>query len=504
MTVVGSDGTVLADSNEDSATMENHASRPEIAAALQGRTGEARRVSQTEGSEQLYVAVPATVAGTAGAVRVSEEIASIDRVAARARRVGIILLVLALGLAAAIAAVVSRGLAEPIRELSAAAERMAAGDLGAEIPRPAGELGVLADSLGEVRRQIRLRIDELEAEQANMRSALDGFQDAVFLLHGDEIRFANAAACTLFRAPADGWRGRGVRDVGLPVSLAARIVDLLGREEPFSEDVPPEPTGRSLRLSTVPLNPVEGSARTLVVLSDITERVQLERMRRDFVANASHELKTPAAGIQLLAESAADAAADGDEAQAIVFARQIATESSRLQRLVRDLLDLSRLETTPSAESIANVREAVGNAMLGHQSAAAARGLYVRFDDSKMADQDAFVVADPTDLAVALDNLLDNAITYTEAGGVSVSIEATADTLRLRVEDTGIGMPEDELPRIFERFYRVDRARSRDSGGTGLGLALVRHAIERSGGTVAVESKPGSGTAFNLVFRRAL
>lgn len=503
VTIVAADGTVLADSRDDPTEMDNHANRPEIAAALENRIGKAQRVSRTEGTEQLYVAVPASRAGARVAIRTSERVASIERLVVRSRRLGALLLVVALALAVVIAAAVSRSLADPVQRLASAAERMAAGDLGVEIPRPSGELGVLGDSLAELRRQMRARIEDLEAEQRSMRSVLDGLDDAVFLLHGDVIQFANRAASELFRMPVGGWRNHDLDSAELPASLTARIKELLGAPEPLAEELSPDPTGRTLRLAVVPLDGSDAGPRTLVVISDVTERARLDRVRRDFVANASHELKTPVAGIQLLAESVAHAAADGDEGQALAFARQIEEHSSRLQRLVKDLLDLSRLESAAMPDTITDVREVVRNALTGHSSAAAGRDLTLEFDDSSTATEDVYVKADSTDFAVAIDNLLDNAITYTERGGVRIELEADADAVRLSVVDTGIGIPEKDLPRIFERFYRVDRARSRDSGGTGLGLALVRHMVEHSGGTVSVESELGSGSRFTLSFVRA-
>lgn len=502
VTIVAGDGAVLADSEEDPTRMENHATRPEVAAALSGRAGREQRVSRTEGVEQVYVALPAMIEGERVAVRVSERTATIDAVAERARRRGLLLLVAVLALAAVIAVVVNRGLVEPVERLSAAAKRMAAGDLSADVQRTSGELGVLADALSNMRSQIRARIDDLEAEERNLRSVLDGLDDAVFLLSEGEILFANSAAERMF-GTGRTWRHRDVGDAGLPVSVVAWVRSALHDNKQRAEELVPDPTGRSLRLSFVPLHPEDPSARAIVVVADVTERARLEHVRRDFVANASHELKTPVAGIQLLAESAANAASDGDDAQALAFAQQIVSETSRLQRLVRDLLDLSRLDTTPAPGAVADVRAVAENALIGHRPAAASRMLSLEFDDSSVKTEDVFVAGDPTDLAVALDNLLDNALAYTEEGGVVVRIEGAAGKVIITVEDTGIGIPEEDLPRIFERFYRVDRARTRESGGTGLGLSLVKHAVERSGGSVSVQSEVGVGTAFRLEFTRA-
>jgi two-component system, OmpR family, phosphate regulon sensor histidine kinase PhoR len=269
-------------------------------------------------------------------------------------------------------------------------------------------------------------------------------------------------------------------------------------------ELEPDPTGRALRIIVAPLEPGVPGTRTIVVISDITERARLERVRRDFVANASHELKTPVAGIRLLAESAETAAADGDDEQAVAFARQIATEIERLQRLVGDLLDLSRLESAPAPDAICDLRVVVDNAVVSHRAAAFRKGLDLEIDLSAVRDTDVFAAADPTDVAIALDNLLDNAIAYTEAGAVSVAVDTDESYVTVSVADTGSGIPAEELPRIFERFYRVDRGRSRDSGGTGLGLALVRHVVERSDGSVNVTSELGSGSTFTLRLRRAV
>jgi len=503
MTLVAADGTVVADTENDPAAMENHAGRPEVAAALAGEVGSARRVSQTEGIEQVYVAVPVTFEGANGALRVSQPLADIREFAARARRVALGLLLVAVTAVVVLTFRLSGQAAGPVQRLSQAAQAMAAGNLATVIPEESGELAVLSRSLAELREQMQRRLDELSAEQRNLRSVLDGLTDAVFLLHDVDIVFANSAAGRLFRMPPGGWRGTPLAGTALPASLQELIAEGVRADEPRASDWGPDPSGRTLRVSVLPLNHTDAFRRTIVVVSDTTERTHLDRIRRDFVANASHELKTPTAAIHLLAESAAHAARDGDTDTALAFALQIEQESARLGRLVADLLDLSRLEAMPTPDSVTDVRQAVANAVLAHGRAAADGGLEIVTDFDAVTGVDLFVRADPTDLAIALDNLLDNAIAYTEHGGVTVSAQAEADTVRISVSDTGLGIPEADLPRIFERFYRVDRARSRRSGGTGLGLALVKHVVERSGGMVEVSSEVGRGTTFTISLPRA-
>jgi len=504
LTIVAADGHVLADSQSDASTMANHKNRPEIAAALAGRVGSDRRTSATQGTQQLYVAVPATFHGHPVAVRVSQSMAQIDSLAQTSRRVGLALLLAALIIALAVATWASGAASRPIRQLSAVAERMAGGNLSTEIPAVPADLEALASALETLRRQMRSRLDALESEQRTLRTALDGLSDAVFLLEGERIRFANDAASRLFRAPGAGWRDNAIDEAGLPASLSAAICGRIGSARPYAAELEPDPLGTTLRLLVLPLEPSAENLRTLVVVSDVTDRARLERVRRDFVANASHELKTPVAGIQLLAESAETAARDGDVTQSLEFTRQIEAEASRLKRLVSDLLDLSRLESAPAPGVITDMRQAVDNAIAGHRGAAGRHGLALNVDLSAIRGVDVFVAAEPTDVAIALDNLLDNAIAYTENGSVEVRVKATEASVRIKVTDTGPGIGAEHLGRIFERFYRIDRARSRESGGTGLGLALVRHVVERSGGSVAVASEVGAGTTFTVTLPRAL
>jgi two-component system phosphate regulon sensor histidine kinase PhoR len=504
VTIVALDGRVLGDSENDPAKMANHRDRPEVAAAIAGRIGADLRTSATEGVQQLYVALLAKLDGRPVVVRVSQSISEIESIAATSRRLGLTLLIAALVMAAAVAGWASSAASKPIAQLSGVAQRMAGGNLSADVPSDVPtDLHVLATALETLRRQMRSRLDALEAEQRTLRTALDGLSDAVFLLEDDTIRYANDAAGRIFRTPAAGWRDQAVDDVGLPAPLSSAIEEHAFSERPFSAELEPDPTGTTLRLLVLPLERTNQSTRALAVVSDVTERAQLERVRRDFVANASHELKTPVAGIQLLAESAGTAAEDGDVEQSLAFTRQIEAEASRLKRLVADLLDLSRLESATSTDAITDVRAAVGNAVAGHRSTASRRGLLLDVDLSNVRGEDVFVCAEATDVAVALDNLLDNGIAYTEQGGVRIVVRASENNVLIEVSDTGPGIASEHLARIFERFYRVDRARSRERGGTGLGLALVRHVVERSGGSIAVSSEVGVGTTFRIRLPRA-
>ncbi|MDO8914613.1 MAG: ATP-binding protein [Coriobacteriia bacterium] len=502
-TIVATDGTVLADTAEMPARMANHAGRPEVSAALAGRVGFDTRLSATTGTEQMYVAVPARFEGRLVALRVAEPVAVIAELAATARRTGFALLAVTLIAAFAVAARVSRSASQPVVRLKRAAEAMAAGDLRTPVPATTGELAGLADALGSLRDQMRARLGELEQGRDTLRAVLDGLEDAVLLFEGESVRVANAASSRMFRAPAAGWESARLAGAGLPASLTATIAGALARRSDLMTDVGPDPENRFFRVTALPLDPADRSPRMLVVISDVTATRRLDQVRRDFVANASHELKTPTAAIQLLAESATTAAEDGETEIALVFAGQMRDEADRLRHLVVDLLDLSRLESTPAPGTITDVRAALANALAAHRASAGLAGLSIRADDSAVVGLDVYVSAEPADTAVALDNLLANAIAYTEEGEAVVRVTADETTVTIAVSDTGVGIPAEHLGRVFERFYRVDGARSRMSGGTGLGLALVKHVAERSGGSVEIASTVGEGTTVTLHLPRA-
>lgn len=228
---------------------------------------------------------------------------------------------------------------------------------------------------------------------------------------------------------------------------------------------------------------------------------RLERVRSDFVANASHELKTPVAGIRLLSDAITSASEDGDLDKTRMFAQRLDSEASRLQHLVTDLLDLSRLEsqeTHPGAAIRSDLHSAMTTSLEAHRSLAERRGIALHLEDGSVPSDNCYALIDASDASLIVDNLLDNAIRYTEEGSITVRFAVDESMLVLSVADTGIGIPTADQSRIFERFYRVDAARSRQAGGTGLGLSLVRHAVKRGGGTITVQSQPGQGATFTV------
>jgi signal transduction histidine kinase len=361
------------------------------------------------------------------------------------------------------------------------------GEPGAHVPdggRP--ELAALADAVN--RSSARLgREGQRARDERRIRDLIfSSMQEGVLLIGGDgRAAFANDALVRhLGSRPGSIW-------TLFPLGLREIVERVSQTGEAMSVEVEVGAPARWLRGTAVPA--AEGSS-VLLVVRDVTEARQLDAVRRDFVANASHELKTPAASIQATAETIHRAATD-DANVVPRFAEQLEREAIRLSRIVADLLDLTRLESgSHRGETLrldALVREEVGR----FQLAASDAEVDLEVDAPAVAE----IKGSSRDLALLVRNLVDNAIRYTKPGGhVRVSVADGLDGVTLCVSDTGLGIPSRDLPRVFERFYRVDRARSRETGGTGLGLAIVKHVAENHGGSVVVDSELGRGTTFEI------
>jgi len=349
-----------------------------------------------------------------------------------------------------------------------------------------GGAGRLADRLDVLARSYAQRASTLDAERPWRLQLVDALAQPALLFDGDgQLQAANAAARTL-TGLAEGDLGLSIVESTASTGIAEAARRVHRTREPLTVDV--ERAGRDLRVSVSLIG-----EETLVVLSDRTRERQIEDLRRDFVVNASHELKTPVTAIQTLGEAIAVTLAT-DPGRAVALVKRLNIESERLGRLVGDLLDLRRLEVAGPLERVpVDLAEIVRLAIAEQLPRAEARDIGIEVDLP-----DAVPVAGvPADLEAVVKNLISNAVKYNEDGGaIRIALRTHDGSRILRVEDTGIGMRQQDLPRIFERFYRVDTARSRETGGTGLGLSIVRHAIERHGGTVQVESSLGEGTAF--------
>jgi two-component system phosphate regulon sensor histidine kinase PhoR len=358
------------------------------------------------------------------------------------------------------------------------------------------DLPGLTNELGAITTRLRDRLDELTEERDRAGQILDALDDGVLLLDGaGRLLLANPAARSWFGLPGDLRPGLPAQRVlGMPqvTALAEQAAEARAPVVGNLTLVFPEP--RTLAMRAFPLADRGPTGRIVVTMTDITQRRRLEVLRRDFVANASHELKTPVAAVRALAETLLTALPDDPEAGRR-FAERIGREAERLDILARDLLDLSRVERgtldVEPVDLVGLAKEVAG----GFSDLAEERRIRLHTELQPLVS----MRGDRAQLGLLLSNLLDNALRHTSAkGSVCVRLEATGSRATLQVSDTGEGIPASELPRVFERFYRIDKARTRQTGGTGLGLAIVRHVAEAHGGTVRVDSELGRGSTFTV------
>ena len=494
VTLVDPAGVVIGDSEFDGAALDglqNHLSRPEIQEALATQIGSSRRPSPSTGDQEMYVAV--LVPGL-GVARVSLPTRNLDEVSGAARRDVLGASLLALLGALVIAFFFSRSVSRPIEELRDVAQALADGDLARRPTLKApGEVGDLADALRELAEQLSARLRALESDETLLVQLTESLNEGVVAV--DTRRM-------VMRINETGRRLLGSRaPLPFPVEALPRDVAL---REALQSALDGETTegaelviaGRTLNITARPLT----GGGAVLALFDLTRVRRLEAVRRDFVANVSHELRTPLTIVGGFAETMVE---DDVPVGALRgFAERILGNTRRMQRIVDDLLDLSRIESggwVPNPERI-DLAAVTADVMNAARDAAERKGLSL---ESEIPAEVSTVYADATALRQVLGNLVDNAVRHTASGHVVVFSEPHQRGVVVGVRDTGTGIPASHLPRIFERFYRVDPGRAREEGGTGLGLSIVKHLVEAHGGRVKAESEPGVGTTINALFPHA-
>jgi len=502
VTIVAPDGHVLADSSLSGAplaALENHRDRPEVREALLSGTGSSVRHSATIGEDLLYAAVAIRHEGRlVGVSRVALSLRGVKEQGADLQRAVTVALALAFALTALLSAALSSPLAGPLHEVMDAARRFAQGDLTARSRvRRSDELGELARIVNRSADQLQERITEIARDRARTEAILSAMADGVMAVdHRGMVLLANQAlrAAHDLKEPV----GRHYLEVVRQREVGALLEEVMGTGDRRVSEVVMLRGGRAYAVTGVRFPGPEGEPPGAVLtFHDVTERHRVERLRRDFVANASHELRTPLTSVRGFVEALEDGALE-EPSTARRFLAKIRTHADRMAAMVSNLLELSRLESgerPPRYETLRPadaVEEVV--ASLGEQ--ARARQIVLSTDAADAPP----VVSDGDRLRHILENLLENAVKYTPQGGhVGVSARAAEDgSVVFEVADDGPGIPPEHLPRIFERFYRVDKARSREMGGTGLGLSIVKHLAEGMGATVSVASEPGRGTRFSV------
>ncbi|MEN6534732.1 MAG: ATP-binding protein [Bryobacteraceae bacterium] len=502
VTLIGPDGRVVADSEHDPTTMENHSERPEVREAMAGHRGVSIRHSSTMDLDFVYVASPAMYEGQKGfvlrlAVPLRHLRAAISEVRWRAVRISLV----AVALALALGYFFSRMFTRRIHKLQRFAEGLVEARFTDRLePAPEDELGSLARALNKMAGQMQDLVARLSSESARREAILSSMVEGVLAVDQELcVTFCNESFA-------------GAVGAQMPVPERLPVLELVRDPEFLDLLTRVLVTGatqkRRLQLSAagdrtyeIQAAPLEVRSRrgAIAILHDVTDLERLERVRKDFVANVSHELRTPLAAIQGYTETLLDGAID-DRENSRRFLEVIKTHTVRLGRITSDLLALSELESgksIPPPERV-SIRAAVESALSSVEPEARLRQIKVHAVNLP----DDFIMGNRVRVEEALVNLLDNAAKFNRPGGeVWVEAGRTPDgKVQVTVIDDGIGIPSEDLPRIFERFYRVDKARSREVGGTGLGLAIVKHIVERMGGSVNVESQLGKGSRFTLVF----
>ncbi len=507
VTVVAPDGTVWADSSvsePETARVQNHGQRPEVRQAMQAGRGTFVRRSDTTGVRTSYFAlrVDRRDGAPAGIIRLGLPLTTLEMHIGNLQQTLAIAFSVVVGIAALLSLLIFSGLTKPLSDIAVVARRIAGGALGERVAqRSRDEVGMLAESINQMADQLESKIQQVSEDRGQLLAMLSSMVEGVMVLdcRGRLLRM-NPAAERMFAVQVEGGRGVEVFQLIQHSEFTTFVRQVLDGKGNRSGEITVRPSGKTLRVeASVTDCERENEACAVLVFHDITALRRLEKVRKDFVANVSHELRTPLTSIKGYVEALLDGALS-DPAQAEPFLRIILKQADRLNLLIEDLLQLSQIESG----QVALKREPVEIPSLIDRSLAMIKPLA----DKK---RHAIHVAIPPDLPLiqgdderlgqVLTNLLDNAVKYTpEGGAIEVSGRAVSEgglpQVELCVADSGVGIPPADRPRVFERFYRVDKARSRELGGTGLGLSIVKHLVEAHRGTVWVEGNRPAGSRF--------
>lgn len=498
LTVIREDGIVIADSSrtwEQVGRMDNHAGRPEIRTALESGQGSSIRRSATTGLHYVYAAQVVAAEGGSYVLRLAQPLAGLQ---ALRRTLSWVLIAASLAALLAMSGLLwwlEWRVSKALPKLVAGAETLEAGDFSHRVALPADpELARIGRFLNRVADQAGTRIEELETERGHLRAAVSSMREGVLVTDSEGLVWlANSAFNEIFDVRGETL-GRSPLELTRQTRLEDLIVSTLVNEIGSTAEIQLQgPPNRHVALASTPLGEGLGA---VVVARDITDLIRLTQVRRDFIANISHELKTPLSAIRGYTETLRDGAIDEPEASHRFLGR-ILQQCSRLQTLLEDLLTLSRLENLegqlePQPVDLKGILDDCLETLAPQISE---RQIDLEVNVVPLSRQ----TGDPEALQRLFINLLENAIKYNRNGGrVAVELSPRSGEVVLQVDDTGIGIPANSIDRVFERFYRVDKGRSRDEGGTGLGLAIVKHVAQLHGGHVEVESHLGEGSSFRV------
>ena len=507
-TVISATGVVIGDSDVPPGELpkvENHINRPEIQGAMKNGVGSSKRFSTTIKKSMSYMAMPINKDLSHGFLRLAIPLSEIENAEGHLRKIVVVAVLVTLVLVLGLGYIVSLKISNPLVDMASIARKLAKGDFSKKtLVHSADEIGDLAKALNYMSAEIKDKVNSLSSEKAKLEAVVSGMFEGVILTNEKgEIVLANPSIRKLFmvdsspegKVPLEMVRNATIQD----------IVDKVIKEKQrltTKEIIINIPEEKIIQINGVPVLENERLVGVILVFHDITELRRLERVRQDFVANVSHELRTPISNIKGYAETLKDGAIN-DKDNAKDFVEIIYRDSERLAQLIDDLLDLARIESGKMKMVFLpiDVQSTLERSIAIIANQAKEKAISIQLQVSATLPK---ILADEARISQVLINLLDNAIKYTRTGGIiTVSARPKDKYIQIDVSDTGIGISEEEIARIFERFYRVDKARSRELGGTGLGLSIVKHIVQAHGGEVWVKSLVGKGSAFSFIIPKA-
>ncbi|MBN1869306.1 MAG: PAS domain-containing protein [Candidatus Omnitrophica bacterium] len=502
-TIIAADGMVIGDSelsSEALKTVENHLQRPEIQKALKSERGESRRFSTTIKKNMLYMAASFPLKDQKAFIRLAMPLDDIELISKHLSKMLIVSLLSAFGIAMLLSWIASVHFSRPLIEMSAVAQKIAGGNFSERIFLPTKDvLGDLANSINYMSEQVRMRLEEVAKEKSRLEAVLLSMSEGVLVINREgQILLMNEPFKRIFHV-AEEPTGKSTLEIIRNIKVQ-EVVDKVLKQPQGVESAEITvllPEEKNILVYAAPIVRAQQLEGVVVVFHDITELRKMEGIRREFVANVSHELRTPLASIRGYAETLLDGAL-ADKEHAEEFLKIIHMDAERLARLIQDILDLSKIESgilklKLQPVSISKVADRV---LEGLQRQINEKSLDVK---NEIPANTPKVMADEDRIAEVLLNLIENAVKYTPQGNkITISAEKQGDVLRVDITDTGIGIPEEDLPHLFERFYRVDKARSRELGGTGLGLSIVKHIVLAHNGQVSAQSELGRGSTFSF------
>ncbi len=508
-TVILTSGKVVGDSLEHPAKMDNHRDRPEIMKAMSGHTGSSIRYSATLNQRMMYLAKPVKQnKNILAIIRISIPVTAVDTVTKAIRRRIMIGGVLAAILSSLLCLYVSRRIVRPIEEMRKGADKFAKGALGHRLFQPRTlELAGLADAMNQMAKELEERMKTVISQRNEYEAVLSSMIEGVIAIDENEhVISVNRSAARILDVDPIAIKGRSIQEVIRNRDLHEFVTETLSRGSHIEGDfIIHGGKDRIINIHSIPLyDPGENRIGMLAVLNDVTKIRHLEEVRQDFVANVSHEIKTPLTTIKGFVETIINNF-DEDREETQRFLSITLKHVDRLNAIICDLLILSEIEQKDEKKEINLSQIKIGNVIETAIQVITSKAMEKSIQIDLSCNTDAMLNIDVPLIEQALVNLLDNAIKYSpENSHIRVQTDLTESDVHICISDEGMGIPKEHLPRLFERFYRVDKARSRNLGGTGLGLAIVKHIILAHSGRVSVDSTPGMGSAFSIYLPKKL